>query len=67
MGVHIIEAATRTSFDAGNGHYVVGDYEECRNILRRWIEAGAMQICAWPVVSAVEQIQRFGEYVLPGL
>ena len=46
---------------------MVGDYEEYKNILRRWIEAGAKQICVWPVVSAVEQIQRFGEYVLPGL
>jgi alkanesulfonate monooxygenase SsuD/methylene tetrahydromethanopterin reductase-like flavin-dependent oxidoreductase (luciferase family) len=63
----IIEKAVFKSFDVSSGHYLVGDYRECKALLERWIEAGAKQICVWPVADPVEQIKRFGEYVLPNL
>jgi alkanesulfonate monooxygenase SsuD/methylene tetrahydromethanopterin reductase-like flavin-dependent oxidoreductase (luciferase family) len=63
----IIERATRSPFDEPGGHYLVGDYNECRDLLRRWIEAGARQICVWPVLDPVQQIRRFGEHLLPEL
>ena len=61
----IIEAAARAPFDAGSGHYLVGDYEECKALLARWIEAGAKQVCLWPVAEPAEQIRRFGAHVMP--
>ena len=67
VAVPIIEKTTRSSFDAVGGHYLVGDYEECKELLRRWTKAGAKQICVWPVTDAVQQINRFGEFLLPGL
>jgi alkanesulfonate monooxygenase SsuD/methylene tetrahydromethanopterin reductase-like flavin-dependent oxidoreductase (luciferase family) len=63
----IIERATRSPFEEEGGHYLVGDYNECRDLLRRWIEAGARQICVWPVLDPVQQIRRFGEHLLPEL
>jgi hypothetical protein len=63
----IIENTIGGPFDAGSGHYLVGDYRECKALLERWIEAGAKQICVWPVADPVEQIKRFGEHVLPNL
>jgi hypothetical protein len=63
----IIERSIRGSFNASDGHYLVGDYGECKALLRRWLEAGAKQICVWPVVDPVQQIKRFGKYMLPGL
>jgi hypothetical protein len=29
--------------------------------------AGAKEICLWPVTDAVTQVQRFGQFLLPGL
>jgi alkanesulfonate monooxygenase SsuD/methylene tetrahydromethanopterin reductase-like flavin-dependent oxidoreductase (luciferase family) len=65
LAAPIIEAAARAPFDAGSGHYLVGDYEECKALLARWIEAGAKQVCLWPVADATEQIRRFGAHVMP--
>ena len=67
VAVPIVEAATGTPFDGTSGHYLVGDYAECRALVRRWMEAGAREICVWPVADAVEQVRRFGRYVLTGL
>ena len=63
----IIEQATRAPYDADSGHYVAGDYAECRAHLQRWIDAGAQRICLWPVRDSVEQVRRLGQHVLPGL
>ena len=63
----IIENAARVPFDASSGHYLVGDYEECAEILGRWISAGAEQICLWPILDPVEQIRRFSEHVMPAV
>jgi alkanesulfonate monooxygenase SsuD/methylene tetrahydromethanopterin reductase-like flavin-dependent oxidoreductase (luciferase family) len=63
----IIERATRSPFEEEGGHYLVGDYNECRDLLRRWMEAGAKQICVWPVLDPVQQIRRLGEHLLPEL
>jgi alkanesulfonate monooxygenase SsuD/methylene tetrahydromethanopterin reductase-like flavin-dependent oxidoreductase (luciferase family) len=63
----IIERSIRGPFNASDGHYLVGDYRECKALLRRWIEAGAKQVCVWPVVDPVQQIRRFGKYILPDL
>ncbi len=67
VAVPIIERATRSSFNASGGHYLVGDYRECKALLGRWIEAGAKQVCVWPVLNPVQQIKRFGEYILQDL
>ncbi len=61
----IIEKATRQSFDSASGHYLVGSYPECQALLERWINAGAKQICLWPVVDPIGQIKSFGEHLLP--
>ena len=63
----IIEKAALTPFDATSGHYLVGSYEECQDILRRWVNQGARRICVWPVKEPLDQIKQFGERVLPGL
>lgn len=63
----IIEKSSGVPFDAGSGHYLVGDYEDCRGMLNRWTAQGAQQICLWPVLDPVEQISRFGRYVRPGI
>jgi alkanesulfonate monooxygenase SsuD/methylene tetrahydromethanopterin reductase-like flavin-dependent oxidoreductase (luciferase family) len=60
----IIERATGTAFDGDSGHYLVGSYQECKALVQRWVEAGANQICVWPVMDAVDQIKRFGEHIL---
>ena len=65
LAVPIIERATGTSFDADSGHYLVGSYQECLVLLERWVEAGAKQVCVWPVLHPAEQIRRFGEHILP--
>ncbi|HZA22689.1 MAG TPA: hypothetical protein VFA32_08815, partial [Dehalococcoidia bacterium] len=64
VAVQIIERATGIPFDGGSGHYLVGSYQECKALLQRWVEAGARQICVWPVMDAVNQMRRFGEHVL---
>ena len=63
----IIEKSANVKFDADSGHYLVGNYEECQSILGRWTAAGAQQVCLWPVLDPVEQIRRFGEYVMPAV
>lgn len=67
VAVPIIEATTRSKFETGGGHFLVGDYQECQDLLRRWTGAGAKQVCVWPVTDSVNQIRKFGEFVLPGL
>ena len=66
VALPIIERAMGIPFDAAAGHCLVGDYSECEELLQRWIEAGARQLCVWPVVDPVRQIMRFGEHVLRG-
>lgn len=61
----IIEKSAGVPFDANSGHYLVGDYQECRAILDRWTEAGAKQLCVWPVLDPLGQIQQFGEHLYP--
>ena len=61
----IIEASTWKPFEMEGEHYLVGDYDECEEILRRWIDAGARHICLWPVIDPVEQIRRLGQSLLP--
>lgn len=61
----IIEESARVPFDPDSGHYLVGDYDECQRLLSRWGAEGARQVCLWPVLDPVDQIRRFGEYVLP--
>jgi len=62
----IIEKSSGVPFDADSGHYLVGDYEECKAVLARWTDAGAKQVCVWPVLDPIGQIQRFGEHLMPG-
>ena len=63
----IIEKATGLPFAPDSGHYVVGDYEECAQTLKRWVNAGAKQICLWPLQDPAEQISLLGRHVLPTL
>jgi len=67
VGGPIIERVTRGPFDTGSGHFLVGDYQECKALLARWIDAGAKQVCVWPLLHPVDQIRQLGEKVLPGL
>lgn len=62
----IIEKSAGVPFDPGSGHYLVGDYQECGAILDRWREAGAKQICVWPLLDPLGQIKQFGEHLYPG-
>ena len=62
----IIEKASRVGFEPDSGHYLVGDYQECKVLLSRWIEAGAKQVCLWPVRDPLGQIKLFGEHVMSG-
>ena len=63
----IIEKTTRGPFETSGGHFLVGDPQECRDLLSRWIDAGAKEICVWPLLDPVGQVQRLGDQVLPGL
>ena len=61
----IIEHTIRGPFETEAGHYIVGDYQRCQELLRRWKEAGARHIAMWAVTDDVEQVRRFAEHVLP--
>ena len=63
----IIEKAARAPFDPHSGHYLVGDYDECKDLLGRWTSAGAQQLCLWPVLDPIGQVKRFCEHVMPGM
>lgn len=67
VAVPIIEQTIRAEFETEGGHFMVGNYQECQEFLRRWMDAGAKEICLWPVTHAVDQVQKFGQYLLPGL
>jgi alkanesulfonate monooxygenase SsuD/methylene tetrahydromethanopterin reductase-like flavin-dependent oxidoreductase (luciferase family) len=67
VAVPIIEQTIRAKFEFEGGHFLVGSYQECQELLRRWMDAGAKEICVWPVTDAVEQARRFGQFLLPGL
>ena len=67
VAVPIIEQTIRAKFETEGGHFLVGSYQECQDLLRRWMAAGAKEICLWPVTDAVTQVQRFGQFLLPGL
>jgi alkanesulfonate monooxygenase SsuD/methylene tetrahydromethanopterin reductase-like flavin-dependent oxidoreductase (luciferase family) len=67
VAVPIIEQTIRSKFEFEGGHFLVGSYEECQRLLRRWMDAGAKEICLWPVTDAVTQVGRFGQFLLPGL
>ena len=60
----IIQHTTNT-FENTTGHYIVGDYARCRELLGRWKAQGPAHVGLWPAANAVEQIRRFGEQVLP--
>ena len=67
VAVPIIEQTIRAKFEFEGGHFLVGSYQECQELLRRWMAAGAKEICVWPVTDAVDQARRFGQFLLPGL
>ena len=62
----IIEKSSGMPFDPESGHYLVGSYQECKGLLARWTDAGARQICLWPVKDPIEQMRRFGQNLAPG-
>lgn len=63
----IIEKSSGTPFDPASGHSLVGNGEECLEVLARWTDAGAEQVCVWPVLDPVGQITNFGEQVISKL
>ena len=63
----VIEKSSGAPFDPASGHSLVGNGEECRELLARWTDAGAKQVCLWPVVDPVGQISKFGEQVISKL
>lgn len=67
VGGAMVETATRQPFDANSGHYLVGDYDECAELVQRWTDAGARTVCVWPLADDVEQVRRFGEHVIARL
>jgi alkanesulfonate monooxygenase SsuD/methylene tetrahydromethanopterin reductase-like flavin-dependent oxidoreductase (luciferase family) len=62
-----IERITNQSYDPRSGHYLVGDSAECREGIQRWVDAGAKNICVWPVVDGPGQARLFGEQVIAKL
>lgn len=58
---------TTGSFETTTGHYIVGDYSRCRELLQMWTAQSPSHIALWPAADPVEQIRRFGEHVLPYL
>ena len=61
----VIEQTTRGAFDPDSGHFLVGDFSEGRAILEQWINAGAKEICVWPLLDPVAQIKQMGDKLLP--
>ena len=58
---------TTNAFENTTGHYIVGDYQRCRELLTMWKEQAPAHIALWPAANPVEQIHRFGDHVLPYL
>lgn len=56
---------TTNAFENTTGHYIVGDYQRCRELLGMWKEQGPVHVGLWPAADAVGQIRRFGEWVVP--
>ena len=56
---------TTNAFENTTGHYIVGDYQRCRELLGMWKEQGLAHVGLWPAAEPVEQIRRFGEWVIP--
>ncbi len=46
---------------------LVASAEECAERLNRYTEAGVRRVFLWPVGEPIEQLERFGEEVLPAL
>ena len=63
----IIEKSSGSPFDPESGHYLVGSGEDCLRLIARWIDAGAEQVCVWPVLDPVGQVRKFGEEVVSRL
>ena len=63
----IIEKSSGSPFDPRSGHSIVGNGEECLELLAPWTDAGAKQVCLWPVLDPVGQIIKFGEQVISRL
>ena len=63
----VIEKSSGAPFDPASGHSLVGNGKECRELLARWTDAGAKQVCVWPVLDPVGQIRKFGEQVISRL
>ncbi len=55
---------TTNAFENTTGHYIVGDYQRCRELLGMWKEQGPAHVGLWPAAAPVEQIRKFGEHVL---
>ncbi len=56
---------TTGGFENTSGHYIVGDYARCRELLGLWKAQGPAHVALWPAANPVEQIRLFGEHVLP--
>ena len=63
----IIEKSSGSPFDPESGHYLVGNGEDCLRLIARWIDAGAEQVCVWPVLDPVGQVRKFGEEIISRL
>ena len=55
---------TTNAFENTTGHYIVGDYARCRELLGMWKAQGPAHVALWPAAEPVEQIRKFGEHVL---
>lgn len=63
----IIEKSSGVYFDPTSGHSLVGNGQECLELLARWTDAGAEQVCVWPVLDPTGQVIKFGEQVISKL
>jgi alkanesulfonate monooxygenase SsuD/methylene tetrahydromethanopterin reductase-like flavin-dependent oxidoreductase (luciferase family) len=63
MGL-MVEKVMGQPFDSQSGHHLVGDPAECRELVHKWMEAGAKTIAVWPLVDPVKQTELFGEHVI---
>lgn len=63
----MVEKVTGQPYDPKSGHYLIGDPEECRELVQRWMEAGTKTVAVWPLVDPVQQTRLFGEQVIDRL
>ena len=65
LAAPVVEQTTRGALDLDSGHFLVGDFSEAGAILEQWINAGAKEICVWPLLDPVAQIKQMGDKLLP--